>query len=377
MAIEIHGYCDPRFAVLRDAFRANFEEGHDIGASLGATYQGRLVVDIWAGHADPDRKVPWQKDTIVPVASTTKIIMMIGMLVALDRGLLDLDQTVSHYWPAFAQGGKEKVTVRDAITHQAGVPGFEVPLTHEEAIDWNVATTRLAAEPHWFGGERRLCYHGFTYGFLLGELIRRVDGRRPRRFLTEEVLARVGADFHVGLSSPDLLERLSAPTFPGVPAIDGIPAKIMGSIDMTRAFTWERMSSENPSGVGYGNGRAVALACGLVANKGVWEGQRILSPGIIALAGTEQVYARCPYLGVARLGLGFGLDSKEFPAASSSSMHWGGFGGSFGSIEPDADFSIGFTPNRWLVPAIVNGQLENEPRWKRLKEATRALLASL
>lgn len=380
MAIEIHGHCDPRFAVLRDAFRANFEEGHDIGASLGATYQGRLVVDIWAGHADPDRKVPWQKDTIVPVASTTKIIMMIGMLVALDRGLLDLDQTVSHYWPAFAQGGKEKVTVRDAITHQAGVPGFEVPLTHAEVINWQLATARVAAEPHWFGGERKLCYHANTYGFLLGELIRRVDGRGPRRFLTEEVLQPAGAEFYLGLTSFDLVKRVARLEMPAIGYdIGGIGQKLLHSVDLSPASlsSWERNASENPGGIGFGSGRAIALACGIVANNGVWDRKPVISPEIIALAGTEQVYERDPYIGMLRLGLGFGLDGKEFPAPSSTCMHWGGYGGSLGLMDPRTRCSIGFAPNKWVAPVGSEDQIHIDTRSGRLFGALRQLLPLL
>jgi CubicO group peptidase (beta-lactamase class C family) len=349
MPVDIQGYCDPRFAVLQDAFRANFEAGLDIGASLGATYKGELVVDIWAGHADAERTVPWRQDTIVPVASTTKIILMIGMLVALDRGLLDLDQTVAHYWPEFAQGGKDKVTVRDAITHQAGVPGFEVPLTHAEVINWETATARVAAEPHWFGGERRLCYHSNTYGFLLGELIRRVDGRRPRQFLTEEVLQPSGAEFHLGLTSFDLVKRIARIQMPARGfEVEGMAGKLVRSIDLSAASlsSWERNSSENPGGLGFGSGRAIALAGGIVANGGMWNGVRILSQQIVQLARTEQVRARCPSLGMMRLGLGLALDSEWFPAATPQSMHWGGYGGSFGLIDPQAGFSMGFSPQQ-------------------------------
>lgn len=377
MAVEIHGHCDPRFAALREAFRQNFEEGLDIGASLGATYKGELVVDIWAGHADPARTVPWAQDTIVPVASTTKIILIIGMLVALDRGLLELDQTVAHYWPAFAQGGKDKVTVRDAITHQAGVPGFEVPLTNAEVINWEVATARVAAEPHWFDGERKLCYHSNTYGFLLGELIRRVDGRGPRKFLTEEVLQPSGAEFYLGLTSFDLVKRIARTEMPARGfELEGMAGKLIRSVDLSPASlsSWERNSSENPGGLGFGSGRAIALAGGIIANGGMWNGVRILSPQIIQLARTEQVCAQCPSLGMLRLGLGLALDSEWFPAATQQSMHWGGYGGSFGLIDPQAGFSMGFSPNKWTMPDVLNDAFEIDPRMKRLMDACQDVL---
>ena len=378
MPTDIHGFCDERFLPFKEAFRANFDEGLEIGSSLAVTHHGKLVVDVWAGFANAERTTPWQQDTIVSVSSTTKIMLMIGVLVALDRGLLDLDQRVAHYWPEFAQGGKGAVTVREALTHQAGVPGLDPQMSNADACNWAAATARVAAEPHWFGGERRICYHAQTYGFLVGELIRRVDGRGPRQFLNEEVISKVGADFFLGLPSPDVLQRVALPAMPpGGYNVGGIGQKLLNSIDMSGVFSWERRSSENPGSVGFGNGRAIALACGIVANNGVWEGQRILSPEIIALAATEQAYGPDPYLGHIRLGLGFGLDSKEFPAPTPTSLHWGGFGGSFGLMDPRAHVSLGYAPNNWVVPQFADGQIAPDRRLLRVFEASAKLLPTL
>ncbi len=378
MTTEIHGYCDVTFLPLRDAFLANFEDGLEIGASLAATHRGRMVADMWAGYADPKRTRLWEQDTIVSVASTTKIMLMIGALIAIERGLLDLDAPVARYWPEFAQGGKEAVTVRDALTHQAGVPGFEVPLTSAEACDWTAATGRIAAERRWFGGERRICYHAFTYGFLVGELIRRVDGRRPRQFLSEEIFDKAGADFQIGLSSPAELSRTAMLALPaGAFELNGIGGKLLNSVDRTGSGSWEWMSSENPGNVGYGNGRAIARACAIVANGGEVNGVRVLSPATIALAGAEHAHGACPYLGPMRLGLGFGLDSKEFPAPSPTTMHWGGFGGSVGLMDPKAAFSLGYTPNNWVVPDVSSGKLAIERRSGRFMDALSRLLPTL
>jgi CubicO group peptidase (beta-lactamase class C family) len=378
MTTEIQGYCEVGFLPLRDAFLANFEDDLEIGASFAAMYRGRMVADMWAGYADSGRTRPWEQDTIVPVASTTKMMLMIGALIVIERGLLDLDTPVARYWPEFAQGGKEAVTVRDALTHQAGVPGFEVPLTSAEVCDWTAATGRIAAEPLWFGGERRICYHALTYGFLIGELIRRVDGRRPRQFLSEEIFDKVGADVQIGLSSPAELSRIAIPAIPaGAFDLTGIAGKLLNSIDRTDSGTWERMSSENPSSGGYTNGRAIARACAIVANGGEFNGVRILSPETIALAGAEHAYGPCAYLGPLRLGLGFGLDSDEFPAPSPTSMHWGGFGGSGGFMDPKAAFSSGYTPNNWVLPDISSGQFAIDRRVARFWGALSRLLPTL
>ncbi len=377
MSTEIHGFCDAQFTLFREAFAANFADGLELGASLGVTWRGRLVVDLWAGFADLERTRPWEKDTIVPVASTTKIMVMIAAAMMIERGLLDLDAPVAQYWPEFAQGGKEGVTVRDALTHQGGVPGFDVQITDDELCDWTKATARLAAEPHWFGGERQICYHFHTYGLLIGELIRRVDGRGPRQFLTEEIFTKVGADFLIGVTT-DTVHRVAELKLP--PEAwqgEGILKRMIDSIDMTTTASWQRLSAELPSGNGVSNGPGIALAGAIIAHGGLAGGERLLSPATIALAGQEHAYGPDPYLGVMRLGLGFGIDSKEFPATTPTSMHWGGYGGSGASMDPASGLSFGYAPNNWTVPEVPEGQLALDRRLVRFFDAFKEVAAGL
>ena len=385
MTIEMHGFCEERFLPLKHAFAANFDEGLEIGASLAVTQHGRFVVDLWAGSADAARGQAWQKDTIVEVASTTKIAALLSIMILLDRGQIHLDERVARYWPEFAQGGKDAVTVRDAITHQAGVPGFDPPISATTACDWNAVTTRLAAEPHWFGGERRLCYHAMTYGFLLGELIRRADGRGPRQFFNEEIARKIGADFQLGMSSKADLSRMAVLAIPATAfTVDGVAGELLTSIDLTEvlrgAMGWEWASHEDPGSMGIGNGRAIARLCSIVANGGEVDGVRILSPQVIADAGKQQVYAKCPYLGWLRLGLGFGIDSKEFPAPSPTTLHWGGAGGSWAFMDPKPAVSAGYTPNNWILPPRDITQVksgENDPRLRRIMAAMAEVLRKL
>jgi CubicO group peptidase (beta-lactamase class C family) len=379
MSVEIHGHCDGRFLAFKEAFRANFDAGLEVGASLAVTHRGKLVADLWGGFADAASTQPWQGDTIAPVSSTTKIMLMIAALVAIDRRIIHLDRTVAHYWPEFAQGGKGAVTVLDALTHRAGVPGLDPQMSSADACNWAAATARIAAEPHWFDGERRICYHALTYGFLNGEIIRRADGRGPRQFITEEVLSKAGADFLLGLPSPETLKRVAMPVLPPTGFnVGGIGQKLLNAIDRTETFSFARLSSENPGSVGFGNGRAIALACGIVANNGMLDGKRILSPEVIALAGTEQAYGPDPYLGMVRMGLGFGIDSAEYPAPTPTTMHWGGFGGSFGVMDPRAGASVGYVPNNWPAPQVgQDGQIVVPPRLKNLSAACAEVFPSL
>jgi CubicO group peptidase (beta-lactamase class C family) len=298
-------------------------------------------------------------------------MLMIAALVAIDRRILDLDKTVAHYWPEFAQGGKGAVTVLDALTHRAGVPGLDPPMSSADACNWTAATARIAAEPHWFNGERRICYHALTYGFLNGEIIRRADGRGPRQFITEEVISKAGADFLLGLPSPEALKRVAMPVMSPIGFnVGGIGQKLLNAIDRTETFSFARLSSENPGSVGFGNGRAIALVCGIVANDGVWNDERILSPEIVARAGREHAYGPDAYLGMVRMGLGFGIDSAEYPAPTPTTIHWDGFGGSFGVMDPRAGVSVGYVPNNWPAPQVgADGQIVKPPRLESLSAA--------
>ena len=383
--MDIHGFCEERFLPLQQAFAANFEDGIEIGASLAVTHHGRFVVDLWAGDADATLGRPWQKDTIVEVASTTKIAALLSILILLDRRQISLDERVAHYWPEFAQGGKDAVTVRDAITHQAGVPGFDPPISAAMACEWNAVAARLAAEPHWFGGERRLCYHAMTYGFLLGELIRRSDGRGPRQFFDEEIAQKIGADFQLGLSSEAEVARMAVLAIPpGAFTAEGPAGKLLTSIDLSEVLAggmgWQWLAHVDPGTGGFANGRSIARLCSIVANGGQVDGVRILSSRIIAEAGKEQVYAQCPYLGWLRLGLGFGLDSKEFPAPSPTTLQWGGAGGSWALMDTKAAVSAGYTPNNWHIPPPDLTQInlgEHDPRLRRITAAMADVLTSL
>ena len=377
MTVEIHGFCDSRFKPLEDAFRANFDAGLELGASLGVTWRGRSVVDLWAGWADPERTRPWAKDTIVPVASTTKVMTTIAALMLVDRGLLDLDAPVARYWPAFAQGGKEAVTVRDAFTHQAGVPGLEPAATDDVVHDWDAITTRIAAEPHWFGGRRQVIYHLMTFGFLLGELIRRVDGRRPAQFFREEIADKAGVDFQIGLRSRADLTRLATitPLPMGAPPPAGslLERLLLANGPPPPLDSWKALSAEVPAGAGLGNGRSIARGGAILAMGGELDGVRYLSAATVREAGTAQVYGECPYLGWLKCGLGFGLDSDEYPMPSPTSMGWGGVGGSWAVMDPKAGVSLGYAPNNWSVEwdGII------DPRHASFSDALEALLPNL
>lgn len=369
MGIEIHGRCDPRFASVKEAFAANLEEGLDAGASLAITIGGKYVVDIWGGMAS--RTQPWQEDTIVPVFSVTKIVTGLAMLMLVDRGDVDLDAPVAHYWPEFAQGGKAHVTVRDVLSHQCGVPGFTPQIPFEMQADWPAITARIAAEPHWFGGRRELAYHVVTWGYIVGELIRRVSGRMPARFMREEITSKAGADFQVGLTDRADLARLASNLMgamapPPPEEVNSEYFRAIMSVQPGDRTSWEHRSADNPGGGGCANGRSIARVCAIYANGGVLDGVRYLSEDIVREARREHASASVPPFGAIRIGLGLALDSPDFETLSPASFHFGGFGGAFGMMDADAKLSLGYAQNKL--------HLGPDPRKTRIFAALRSVM---
>src|SRR5690349_1228853 len=192
-----------RFPDVRAAFEGNLASGEDVGASFCVTVDGETVVDLWGGFADEDRTRPWRDDTIVGVYSTTKTMPALTALLVADRGELDFAAPVARYWPEFAAGGKEDVTVAQLMSHSAGLCGWREPITRDDLYDWEKATALLAAqEPFWKPGTKS-GYHGMTQGYLVGEVVRRITGRSLGTVFREEIAAPLGADFHIGLPASE------------------------------------------------------------------------------------------------------------------------------------------------------------------------------
>ncbi|MER7701327.1 serine hydrolase domain-containing protein [Kitasatospora sp. NPDC097605] len=197
---DVKGLCEPRFEAVRAAL-GDLLGRDDVGASAAVYLDGEPVVDIWGGYADADRSVGWERDTLTGVNSTTKTMTALCALLLADRGELDLSAPVAAYWPEFAAAGKEKVLVRHVLSHTAGLPDLAGPTRVEELYDWEGVTAGLAAQaPAWEPGTAA-GYHALTFGFLVGELVRRVTGRGLGAFFAEEVAGPLGADFHIGLAA--------------------------------------------------------------------------------------------------------------------------------------------------------------------------------
>ena len=204
----IQGEVAPGFEAVATAFMDNFSTRGELGAAFAVWRGDELLVDLWGGVRDPRTGAPWERDTLQLVYSGTKGLTSVCLLLLIDRGLLDLDAPVARYWPEFAAAGKGDILVRHAVTHQAGLPGLREPLVGDDLLDDRAMAARIAAEtPFWPVGEQ-VCYHPMTWGWICGELIRRIDGRSAGRFFADEIAAPLGLDAWIGLP-PELEERVS------------------------------------------------------------------------------------------------------------------------------------------------------------------------
>jgi CubicO group peptidase (beta-lactamase class C family) len=369
--VKIHGHCDNKFAPVKKAFASNFEAGLEVGASFAATVDGKFVVDIWGGYADEAQTRPWQRDTIVCVFSTTKVMTAICALMLIDRSLLDPDAPVARYWPEFAQSGKESILVRHILSHTAGLPAFDTLLPLETACDWDKVVSLLAAQKPWWEPGKDWGYHAITWGFLVGEVVRRITGKSLGTFFRDEVAVPLGADFHIGL--PEEHEKRVGEMIPPPEFKPGDPAYIAPGSMLYRAMNFPASSvldtrkravraAESPAVNGHGNARSVARVTAAVACGGELDGVRLFGLPTIEKALEEQYYGtpKSFPLPAVRFGLGFGLTSKEMPIGPNSRvLWWAGYGGSIVVMDLDAKLSysyvmnkMGAEPNPRIVPII-------------------------
>jgi CubicO group peptidase (beta-lactamase class C family) len=349
---EVSGEVEDRFSGVVDALRRSLDEGLDVGASVCVTLDGEPVVDVWGGHQDVDRTIPWERDTIVNVFSTTKTMTALCALILADRGELDFHAPVARYWPEFAEAGKGEVEVRHLLGHTAGLSGWEEPLALEQLADWELCTSRLAAQAPWWAPGTESGYHAVTQGYLVGEVIRRITGTSLGRFFKVMIADPLGADFHIGL--PPAADARVAPLIPPPPAdlrAAGLPELRVRTLanpvitgEVTAQRWWQR--AEIPAANGHGNARSVASIQSIVAGGGQSRGTRLLSEAGVAAIFEEQSNGRDLVLGVPlRFGMGFGLASETMPMGPRSCA-WGGYGGSLVFSDLDARVTVAYVMNR-------------------------------
>jgi len=365
---EVHGRCEPAFASLRRALADVIQSGAEIGVALAVHVGKQPVVDLWAGHLDSGTR-PWSANSIVNLYSVGKAVTAVCALRLVEGGQLDLDAPVARYWPEFARAGKTTLPVRYLLTHQAALPAVFRTLPPGAELQWEVMTDALAAQEPWWEPGSGHGYHVNTYGFLVGEVVRRITGKSLGTYLRDEISGPAGVDFFIGfgaeldarcadvipprpgpdeeqrrVSLDEPLETLSGLARLRVGAYRNPPNLSGQGIVNTRAWR----AAEVPSTNGHGNARAVARLYAALATDGDLDGVHILSPATVRLAVAEQVYGEDLVLQrPTRFGLGFQLTMPERPLGPGprSFGHFGA-GGSLGFADPDAHIAIAYAMNQ-------------------------------
>lgn len=378
----ISGFCEPQFSAVQSAFVENFRHFDDIGGAVAIYHQQKPVVDLWGGYADAECSQPWQQDTIVNVWSVTKAVVALCALRLVDQGELDLDTPVAHYWPAFAQAGKAQVPVRYLLNHQAGLAAIAEPLPVEAIFDWQRMTDALARQRPWWTPGTAHGYHAATFGWLVGEVVRRVSGQSIGRFLQNEIAQPLGLDFFIGVT-PEVAERVATVVLQAAPeqpasateaTID--PNSLLAKVNnpaledfaLFNSHAWR--ATEIPAANGTTNARALARLYGALACGGAIDGVRLLSESLlneataVSAEGIDQVFGfhSC-------IGLGFGLNRPPgFMGPNAAAFGHAGYGGSIGFADPVTGVGFGFVTN-----SIPNGPTQDQ----RAENLIQALYQSL
>jgi len=356
----VHGHWDNRFDKVADALGRAITDGEEIGAAIAVDIEGELVVDIWGGHADADRTIPWGEDTIVNVWSSTKTVTALAALILIDRGLLDPFAPVAKYWPEFGANGKQDIEVRHVLSHTSGVSGWDAPFTFEDLYDWEKATSRLAGQAPWWPPGTASGYHMLNLGHLIGEILRRITGTSLKDFVRQEIAEPLGADFQIGArpEDDDRIAELTPPPPLEIP-LDVLPADSpmrktfsapVTDADMAAlAHTTGWRRADIGAANGHGNARSLARALSPISLGGKANGVQLLKPDTIDLIFDEQSNGIDLVLGAPlRWGIGFGLPQRDtFPHLPDERIcFWGGFGGSMIAMNPDRRTTAAYVMNK-------------------------------
>lgn len=365
----VAGRVEPGFEPVREAFAANFEQHGDVGAAFCLYLDGKPVVDLWGGVADRMTGREWSEDTVQLVFSTTKGATAICALLLAERGELDLDAPVSDYWPEFKAEGKEDIPVRWLLCHKSGLPVVDPAPTPEQLLDWGWMVDALAAQkPYWEPGSAQ-GYHALTYGWLVGEVVRRVSGRSLGQFFADEVAAPLGLDFWIGLPEEQeprvsRLEQLGdGQSVTGELDVESLPEGVRDIVRQfldpnsitQRALTVcqpalnynERRVHEAEIGAANGICTARSLARMYSALVGDVDGQRLLKPETVEQARSTQAEGPDKVIFFPlRFGLGFMLPSALMPISGPGAFGHAGAGGSLGFGDVDRRIGFGYVMNK-------------------------------
>ncbi|MGF1454671.1 MAG: serine hydrolase domain-containing protein [Alphaproteobacteria bacterium] len=376
---EVAGYVAPAFRPVFETFVRNFEAHGEVGAALCVIHEGEVVADLWGGSADPKAERPWAQDTVVNIFSCTKAVLAVIAHRLAEQGKLDLDAPVTDLWPDYGVHGKERTTTRMMLDHTAGVPALREPVKDGGFLDWDYATGRIAAEAPFFEPGTRSSYHGLTYAWTVGEMIRRADGRMAGRIFAEDIAAPLGLDFWIGLPEAveDRVARVLRPRLdPDAPAT-GFMRALQDRQSISALFFLndggfnpnkrEYRAVEIGSANGVADARSLARFYMPLSLGGTGGGVSLLGPDY--LARLAQVSNASHEDATLRLPMRFGggvmrsIDNRRLtdpPAPSliigENAFGHGGAGGSIGFADPSAGLAFGYIMNQMGQGQLLNSR---------------------
>ena len=364
---RVEGTCSPAFAEVRSAFAYNLESRGELGAAICVYVDGLPVVDLWGGYRDAARTQAWAHDTIACVASTGKGPAAMCLLRLVESGLVGLDEPVASYWPEFGRAGKGGVRVRWLLSHRAGLPAIRKDMPANSMYEWFPLVQALADEAPWWEPGTRHGYHALTFGFLVGELVRRVSGRRLAQYFREEIAEPLGADIHFGVPESEdarVAEICVDPPPPGTPNLWTILSADPASMSARAFFNPPRApqamntrawrAAEIPASNAHASARGLARLYGALACDGSMNGVEILRAETIRGATVEQSHGLDAVIQAeSRFGLGFWLPTASAPFGDRPhAFGHPGRGGSVGFADPAARLGFGYVPNLYVDTSL-------------------------
>jgi CubicO group peptidase (beta-lactamase class C family) len=388
----VGGDAAPGFERIADEFRRNFSERGDVGAAFAVCIDGQTAVDLWGGIADPGPPTrQWQQDTLQLIFSGTKGLVATCMLMLIDRGQISLDDPACRHWPEFAAHGKQDVTVADLLAHQARLPGVDTPLQERDLTDGKHVAELLAMQAQSADPRARNTYHALTYGWLCGELLRRVDGRSIGQFFAQEIAAPLALEIWIGLPAqmePRVSTLLHSHEWNAGPdsfdnedfAADALLTSVLGNPPILAAaepMTWNTRAfhaAEIPGANAIGTARSIARLYSCLARGGELDSVRLMSPETVALGRRElsrfiEAFSGEPLV----YGAGFQLQTEraQYYGPLDTAFGHSGAGGSVHGAWPDQRLGFSYVMNE-MRPDAPDG----DPRSQSLLRALFDVLAS-
>lgn len=368
--VPVSGVCEPGWEAVRSAIVGNFADSGETGCSVAVIHRGKVVVDLVTGWVDRERTTEYSADNLQVVFSTTKGIAATALAMCVDRGLVDYGEAVEHYWPEFGAHGKGDITVAQLVSHQAGLYTIDAKLTLDEILDdVRIASALADTTPRWKPGTAH-GYHALTFGWLVGEIVRRVDGRDIGRFVNEEIAGPLGIELHIGL--PDRLHHRVAPLLQESPKATDEPEtpekraarelieRMLGpdtpggqALSLSGMWTGEGLfnrpdvlRAQIPAAGGVTNAKSLATMYAALQTE--MNGVRLLSPAALDAATAVQTPANEPdkcLIMPTSFAMGYMAHSVFTQYAGPSSFGHPGFGGSVAFLQPDRELAFGYAMN--------------------------------